>query len=116
MSHIVNERTTGVVSFTLLDPDGNPVSGAVLTTATLSLYDVSSRAYINSRQALDAKNANDVTIDNNGLVTWRWTAADMAMHVATHAREKRRAVFHFVWATGEFWHGVDFTVVNEFAV
>jgi len=58
-------------SVTLRDLSGTVIASADIVSLTLTLYDKSSDVILNSRNAVDALNANDVTVGStDGLLTW----------------------------------------------
>lgn len=63
----VREQTTPTYTATLTDDAGTPLSALNIDTLTLTLYVIQSDgsiAYVNSRNAQDVLNANNVTIYN----------------------------------------------------
>jgi len=76
-SRTVNEKSSMIYTATLLDSDGTALPSASITVLTLTLYDVLTGDIINSRDALTALNANQVTIHaTSGLLTWTALPAD----------------------------------------
>jgi hypothetical protein len=111
----INERSTAkYTSDPLLDEDGVYVPGAVITTATLTLYDLKSGKIINSRNAQNVNQANGVTISSLGVVTWTMVPADNAIIDDRMATEVHVAVFDFRWdgGTSRAVHEVRFLVKN----
>ena len=97
------ERSSGVVTATLTDETGAPVTLASLTTLTLTLYDKATRTILNNRLNQDVKNANNVTVHaTSGLVTWAVQPADMA--IVTSKDEVHAAQFTAKWAAGAKEH------------
>lgn len=88
------------VAFTLLDEDNVVVGASRLTSATLTLRDLETNRVINSRLNQDVLNANDVTIDEEGRVTWTLGAADNALVRSNQALEHHRGRFSFAWTGG----------------
>ena len=109
----VVERKTGVYSFDLKDEDGVAVPSGSLTGATLTLEALESSAIVNSRSAQNVLNANNVTIDAAGKVTWTIQEADMAILDTALPMETHRATFIFSWGSGrKAPHEVDFAIEN----
>ena len=97
--------STGVYTGTLKDETGAAVALADLTTLTLTLRtgDTSLGAVVNSRNAQDVKNANNVTFHaTSGLLTWSVQVADMPVPSAlgTGGSEHHNAVFIATWSSG----------------
>lgn len=79
-----DEGDTPTLAVTLLDSAGVAIPLANVTTLTLTEWIAQDRGQpgitINSRNAQNVKNANQVTIAaTSGLVTWALVAADTAM-------------------------------------
>lgn len=73
-----------------------------LGTMTLTLYDVTSGDFINSRNKLDVKNVNDVTIAaTGGLLTWLLQDVDnpivASVGTAIQKRQHHRALFEYTY-------------------
>lgn len=113
----VLEQTTPRYEATIVDDEGNPIPSASLTTLTLSLYVIEtdgSITYINGRNAQTVLNANNGTIDANGLFTWLLQAADTSLANPLLAVERHIALFTWTWASGTRIgrHEVVFNVKN----
>lgn len=74
-----NERTACQYTCTIKDETGTAIPAASLTALTLTLEDVDTAAAINSRSAQNVLNANNVTVNSSGLLTWQIQPADMAI-------------------------------------
>jgi hypothetical protein len=109
MAFSVNERTSPDYYATLVDPTGALVPGSLLTTLTLTLYDVVSGSVLNSRNAQNVLNLNDVTVYNTaqsvtlsgGTVVsfnlwWAMRAADNVI-LGTRELERHVALFTATW-------------------
>lgn len=98
----VLERTTARYTAVLTDEAGDPISAADLTTLTLTLYDQRSRTVINSRQAQNILNANQVTIDAEGQLVWTMQPADNALIGTPRpgTTERHIALFEWTWDAG----------------
>jgi hypothetical protein len=117
----VNEGSTTVIEFNVLDADGAAVPAASLTLATLTLYDIGTYVpgspvvgILNSRDQQDVNNDHDVTISDSTtkLVTWTSQPDDHVIVTPRRQLERHRAQFHFEWATGEFNYELEIEVVN----
>ena len=65
----------------LKDASGAAITLANMVSLTLTLYDQSSLVQLNSRNAVDALNANDVTVHaTSGLLTWDIQPADNTIY------------------------------------
>lgn len=95
----INEKTTARITATLRDDAGAVVPGSSLTTATLTLYDLATDTIINSRNAQDIRNANNVTIDESGNLSWVMGAADNPIVNSALNLETHIALFQFTWGT-----------------
>lgn len=112
---IVRERSSGRVTAVLQDETGAVIPSSSLSTLTLTLYDVATNTILNSRDAQNVLNANNVTVDGSGNLTWTVQPADHAV-VSTkpRARERHRGVFDFTWTGGKRdWYAVEFLVEAE---
>ena len=108
----VLERTTRIFSATVQDLDGVAIPAASLTTMVLTLYSLHSLAVINSRNAQDILNANNVTIDANGLLTWELQPADNQILDNSRPVEVHRALFEWTWGGKAGKDEIDFYVRN----
>lgn len=95
----IMEKTTPKITATIQDEDGVAISSANLTTLTLTLYNLSDSTIINSRSAQNVLNANNVTVDTNGLMTWSVQTLDTII-VGTSKYEEHRAVFEWTYSAG----------------
>lgn len=91
------EKTSPVYSFVLKDENGVVVPGSSLTTLTVTLFDTASRQIINSRNEQDAKNANQVTVNSSGVVTFSMLPADTIIVGNVKPGEKETHALHFRW-------------------
>lgn len=99
----VNEGTTFLYTCTLKDESGVVVPLSGISALTLTLYDVATDTIINSRDAQDVLNTNDVTVHaTSGLLSWTAQAADNAIVTAARVAgslEKHIALFEWTWST-----------------
>ena len=115
-----DERSSGSIEGDIVDREGDPVLAASLTAAELTLYDIDTGAgggsprpgILNSRDAQDVLNTNNVAIDNDGHFIWSVQPADNVIVTARRQIERHRAMFYFEWATGEFRFECELDVVN----
>jgi len=97
----INERTTAkYTSDPLLDENGTAVDGSILTSATLTLYDQKTKTILNSRNAQNVNQANNVAISAAGVVTWELVPADNAIVNDALSQEVHVALFDFRWDGG----------------
>lgn len=96
----VPEQTSALYTATLVDETGAVVPGTSLLTLTLTLYDKTTGGILNSRNAQNVLNANGVTIDANGLVSWTIAPADSLIITNTNDVETHIALFQATWGGG----------------
>lgn len=112
----VNKSTRQIFRATLKDESGTPIPVASLDTLKLTLYDKSTDTIINARDAQDVKNANDVTVNAGGVVTWIVQPEDLPIvssRVPYGARETHVALFEWTFdATGRGHRAYEFAVKN----
>ena len=99
----VREKTTPKYTATITDDNGNALPAASLTTLTLTLYRIDATGatqIINSRNAQNVLNANNVTIDANGLLTWAVQILDTTLGDATLPFERHIALWTWTWQAG----------------
>ncbi len=108
----VLEATTARYLATLQDEAGTPIPGSSLATLTLTLYDRASGEIINGRNAQNVKNANGVTIGEDGALVWTMTPADTAI-LGSGTQEAHVALFAWTWGGGKTGrHEVTLLVTN----
>ena len=90
------ERSSGTYTATLSDENGDAVTA--LDSLVVWLRDVSSGAYLNSREGQSLLNANGGTF-SAGALTWAMEPADHAI-VGTGPIERHEAVFRATWDSG----------------
>jgi len=105
LSTTLLEATTGLLTFLLVDSVGEGVPVSMLTTLTLTYYDVISGTIVNSRNAQNVLNANDVSVTTAGspavtTIEWQIQPADTAMVDPELALEYRVAQFRWTWDSG----------------
>lgn len=98
----VVERTNATYSATMKDADDIAVPLSAITAATITLKDVETGTVINSRDAQNVLNTNNVTIHaTSGLLTWNIQAADQFIVTAGVEHELHRAVFDIAYSGGK---------------
>jgi hypothetical protein len=118
----VNEQSSRTVQFTLKDNTNTVVPLASLSTVTLTLFDWGTYApgaspvvgILNSRDAQNVKNTNNVTVHaTSGLVTWSMQPDDNIIVTLRRQIERHRAEFRFVLTSGaELDYQMEVEVVN----
>lgn len=108
----IHEGSSAVYTATVSDPDGAAVPLDAYTSILLTLYDEYTGNIINSRHDQDALNANDVTIEADGTLTWQIQPEDTVIQSTTRKGEWHIALFVFNWTTGRYTHRVRMRVVN----
>lgn len=104
MSSVFNatERTSGKYTATIQDAAGTALPLASIVSAVLTLTDIKTGTVINSRDAQDVLNANNVTIHNtSGLLTWSLQPADNVIVTSSEEWELHLAVFDIVYSTDQ---------------
>jgi hypothetical protein len=111
----IDEKCTGQCTARLVGNDGvTGISGAVLTTLVLTLYAIKADgtdAIINSRTQQNVLNANNVTVDTTGLLTWVIQSADTTL-VEDLPFERHIALFEWTWPSGVGKHEIILVVRN----
>lgn len=98
----VNEDTSAIYSCVLKSEVGTPIGVSEISTISLTYYNADDGTIVNSRSVQDIKNANNVTIDANGILTWYIQPADTIVVAGTTAprqTEKHTALFEWTWDT-----------------
>jgi len=97
----VAEGSSARVTAVIKDETGAVIAGSALTTLTLTLYDyVVPATIINSRNAQNVLNANGVTVDASGNLTYLMDPADNPINDTTLSKENHVALFQWTWAAG----------------
>ena len=100
--YTVRELTTPKYTATITDDDGVALPAASLTTLVLTLYVVKSDGtigYVNSRNAQNVLNANNVTVSAAGAVVWSVQTADTTL-IESLPFERHIALFEWTWSAG----------------
>lgn len=112
----IKERQTLTYTFVLKDEAGVVIPASALSAAVLTVYSAASEAIVNSREAQNVLNANNVTISELGVVTWTLQPSDVTMLNQALEEETHRCVFLFTWTasgnTRTHPHEVDFVLDN----
>jgi hypothetical protein len=103
MANSFSIRENSIAKYTaqLVDEDGVGISSADLNTFTLTLYNLSDGAIINSRNSQDVLNNNNVTVGSTGLVTWSIQQTDSVITDTVNQPEYEThiALWEWVWAS-----------------
>lgn len=99
-SYELNERTVAQFSADLVREDGTAISKDILATLKLTLYDVITKEIINGRNKQPILDANDVTVDTEGRLTWDLQSEDTEMVNSGLVKERHRALFEWTWPPG----------------
>jgi hypothetical protein len=115
LSFDVLEQATGQFTATVVGNDGvTALPGATLSTLALTLYVIKTDgtiAYVNTRNAQNVLNANNVTVSAAGLVTWTLQVADTTL-VEVLPFERHIALWEWTWPAGAGKYEVIFVVKN----
>lgn len=106
------EHTTGTLTTTIKDNAGVAIPAASLTTLKLTLYNEYTLTVINDRDHQNILNANNVTVDANGLLTWSIQELDRVIEDDTKTQELHRALFEWTAPGVVGKHEHQFTVAN----
>ncbi len=100
---VVDEHESALYTATLKDVDGSTIGSLDTLTLTLYAVRVSGQTRINSRDAQNVLNANNVTFAA-GVVTWNLQPEDNivvnAADMSTTQLEHHRALFQYSWDSG----------------
>lgn len=103
------EQSTGQYTATIVGNDGvTPLPVATLLTLTLTLYVVKTDGtigYVNSRNAQNVLNLNNVTVNSAGLLTWLIQVGDSTL-IEALPFERHIALFEWTWANGAGKHEI----------
>lgn len=102
--YIVHEKEARFYDLTFTDQTGALIPLASMSALDLTLFikDSSPLVYINSRNAQNVLNANNVTVVSNGTVTWAIQVADLTIPTANAGFEVVVfvAIFHLTTTGG----------------
>ena len=105
LSTILLQDTTGIYSFEMVDQDEVAIDVAQLETVTLTYYDKETRQIINTREAQDVLQNNNVIITTVAgppiVTTLRWDIQQEDTVIVDSRRELEMhiALFEWTWAT-----------------
>jgi hypothetical protein len=109
------EQETGSYSAIFTGNDGvTPLPLATIQTAVLTLYAILTNGtvqIINSRNAQNILNANNVVVDANGRLTWTIQVADTTLQEVLPF-ERHVALFEWTWPQGAGKHEIVLVVQN----
>lgn len=112
------ERTNQRYRAQLLDEDGNPVNPAAITSIKLTIWDGDETVVPAVDNIVNSRNGSEIysgpteaTVDADGWLSFRFTAADMAV-TGSETEYLRRAHFRIVFSGGEINHEITFPVRN----
>ena len=113
LSFLINEKSTGIYTATVVGNDGvTPLPAATLLTMILTLYVIKADGTASLiRNAQNVLNANNVTIDAAGHLIWSIQIADTTL-VEAVPFERHVALFQWTWASGAGKHEVVLSVKN----
>ncbi len=112
MPTLINRGDTKTVVFQLKAGD-DVLTLADITTLVLTLRDVKTVGVINSRTSQNIKNANNVTVDTDGTVTWEPQALDNVVVDGRLKTETHRALVRCTYDGGRVGSGeFDIVVTN----
>ena len=98
-----DEKQSAQLDFQLEESDGTDLTKSELSTITLTLYNFIDGTIINSRNAQNVKDQNNVSISSGGLVTWTEQPSDhqiVSSNVETGATETHVALFEWTTSGG----------------
>lgn len=95
----VRERTTRRYTAVLKDETGAVIGSGTLSSLKLTLYNRADGSIINTRNQQNVLNANGVTVDASGNLTWTMDPADNPIVDATLSYEEHVALFEIGWSS-----------------
>lgn len=98
----INERSSCLYTGKIVDESGNPIPGSELDTLTLTLYNAADKAIINNLDDTNVLNANGVTVNESGELTWLpgYACNPIVGDVGLGLTEKHIAQFEWTWGSG----------------
>lgn len=97
----VEEDTSYQVQFSWVNNNGSPITLAEVSTLTLTLYATRDQSIVNTRNAQNVLNTNNVTFHaTSGLLTWSVQPADVAFSNEALSKEVHRALFQLELSNG----------------
>lgn len=97
----VNERSSFLFTGKIVDEAGSPIPGSSLSSLTLTLFNAADKSIINSRDDQNVLNANEVTVNESGDLTWNSVAGDSPIvgSVGIGQTEHHVAMFEWTWGS-----------------
>lgn len=113
----IAEKSIGIITALVTDENGIAISSANLTTLTLTLYEKATKAIVNTRSAQNVLNANNVTVDTSGNLTWNMQSADNAI-IGAATIESHVALFEWTWSSGTKYgkYEIEYPIKNLYSV
>lgn len=117
----VNEGNSLVIECDVLDEDGDGISPSSLDSLTLTLFDMETRQFetapydgiLNDRDEQNVLNANNVTLDEDGHLTWKLQPEDNPIVTSRRQVERHRARFVFTWPGHRYTVEIPIDVMNQ---
>ena len=98
---LAGENATSEYTATLKDKSGAVIPAADITALTLTLYLQSNSAtLINSRDAQNVLNTNNVTVSSSGVLVWSMQKADNEVVDQDLDKELHIGLFQYSWNSG----------------
>lgn len=110
----INELTSALLTFQLekyVDGAWTALPVGELLTLTLTLYEETTETILNTRNAQNVFNTNNVTVSASGFVTWQSQPADNSC-VGTALLEEHVALFEWSWADGQGSEEIHYYIAN----
>jgi hypothetical protein len=104
-SYSFNEEQSGTFTGVLLDNLGSPMGSADISTFTITITDLNTREVINGRFKQNALNANDITLDTQGNVTWNIQPEDNIIVNESSSPgtiERHEVLLEWTWGTSKY--------------
>lgn len=104
LTDVIAEQSSARISGVLQDEDGNGIPSGQLTSLILTLYvEGEPSSIINNRNTQDVLNANGVTVDELGNLSWQMSPADNEIVDSggtSPESEYHVALFEWAWGGG----------------
>ena len=94
------EERTGLYEMDLLKEDGAGFTPGEISTLTITYYDLDTLEIINSRDFQDCLNLNNVTLANDGHLTWEIQITDSIIIDSRKELEQHIVLFTWGWDSG----------------
>lgn len=111
----VGEQVTALITGVIADAAGAALGASAITTLTLTLYEKRTGSILNSRNAVNIKNANGGTVDSSGNLALTLDPADNALLTQAVAHETHVALIRWTYNVGAAagWAQIEFAVHNQ---